>query len=287
MTTNKKHLLPIQGEIVQNTFQKSNIKKLYHKEEWWFVLEDIIASLTETKNPKDYIKKIRSRDEGIKEGWGQIVTPLPISTTGGIQKKNCINIEGILRIIQSIPSKRVEPFKRWLAKSGFERIKETQNPELSIQRAILNYQIQGRNEKWINDRVKAILTRNELTKEWKNRNVKKNTEYGILTDEISRGTFGINTKQHKEIKELKKNHNLRDNMSSIELIFQRLGEEATIEVTKEKDSKGFKENLKSAKIGGQSAGEARLAFEKRIDKKVVTSSNHLKNKKPDLVKIDK
>jgi DNA-damage-inducible protein D len=270
-------LLPQQGECVVSKFTGKEVRRTFHSNEWWFVLEDIVEALTETKDPKDYIKKIKSRDEGLKEGWGQIVTPLEFQTSGGKQNINCSNVEGILRIIQSIPSKNAEPFKRWLAKTGFERIQERATPHLAIKRAMLDYELQGRNKKWIQTRIQGMITRNKLTDEWKDRGVKEGIQYAILTDAISEGTFGIKTKEHKEIKSLKRYHSLRDNMTETELIFQMLGEQATIDITKNNNPIGFDKNLETAKAGGESAGAAREAFEKSISSKVISEENFLIN----------
>ena len=188
---------------------------------------------------------------------------------------DCANIEGLLRIIQSVPSKNAEPFKKWLAKTGFERLQEQSNPDLTVKRAILYYELQGRDKQWIQNRIDGQFTRNELTGEWKQRGVKEGQEYATLTNIISQETFGVSVGKHKEIKSLKK-ESLRDHMTNIELIFQRLGEEATIEVTRQRDVKGFEQNKKAARDGGASAGEARKAYENKIGSKVVTPDNFLK-----------
>ncbi len=268
-------LIPQQGECVVGKFLRKEVRKTFYNGEWWFVLNDIIVALTETKDPSDYMKKVKSRDNGLSEGWGQIVTPLEIATTGGKQKLNCASIEGILRIVQSIPSKNAEPFKKWLAKTGFERLQERNNPDLTVKRAILYYELQGRDKQWIQNRIDGQFTRNELTGEWKQRGVKEGQEYATLTNIISQQTFGVSVSKHKEIKSLKK-ENLRDNMTNIELIFQRLGEEATIAVTRRRDAKGFEQNKRAAIDGGESAGEARKAYENKIGNKVVTTDNFLK-----------
>jgi prophage antirepressor-like protein len=271
----QKELIPKQGECVVGKFLRKNVRKTFYNDEWWFVLNDIVIALTETKDPADYMKKVKSRDDGLSEGWGQIVTPLEIETTGGKQKLNCSNIEGLLRIVQSIPSKNAEPFKKWLAKTGFERLQEQSNPDLTVKRAILYYELQGRDKQWIQNRIDGQFTRNELTGEWKQRGVKEGQEYATLTNIISQETFGVSVGKHKEIKSLKK-ESLRDHMTNIELIFQRLGEEATIEVTRQRDVKGFEQNKKAARDGGASAGEARKAYENKIGSKVVTPDNFLK-----------
>jgi DNA-damage-inducible protein D len=278
MSSKKPVLIPNEGETIENKFGNEKIRKQFHLNEWWWVLEDIIFILTESKDPKDYIKKMKSRDEGLSEGWGQIVTPLIFDTNGGPQKINCSNLEGILRIIQSIPSKNAEPLKRWLAKTGFERIQEKQNPELAIKRAILEYELQGRDKQWIQERIEGIVVRNNLTNEWKNRDV-KGQEYGILTNVISQTTFDVSIKEHQAIKGLakEKNVNIRDHMTPIELLFNRLGEYTALIKTKENNAKGFKENLEAAKIGGRSAGKARKAYEDETGVKVVSPDNFIQN----------
>ena len=278
MSSKKPVLIPNEGETIENKFGNEKIRKQFHLNEWWWVLEDIIFILTESKDPKDYIKKMKSRDEGLSEGWGQIVTPLIFDTNGGPQKINCSNLEGILRIIQSIPSKNAEPLKRWLAKTGFERIQEKQNPELAIKRAILEYELQGRDKQWIQERIEGIVVRNNLTNEWKNRDV-KGQEYGILTNVISQTTFDVSIKEHQAIKGLakEKNVNIRDHMTPIELLFNRLGEYTALIKTKENNAKGFKENLEAAKIGGRSAGKARKAYEEETGVKVVSPDNFIQN----------
>jgi hypothetical protein len=172
-------------------FQGRSIRRIWHDKEWYFVVVDIIAAITDSPNPSDYIKKVKNRDEGLKEGWGQIVTPLPIQTTGGRQNLNCVNTENAFRLIQSIPSKKAEPFKRWLAKVGYERIQEIEDPELAQKRMKEIYRQKGYSDDWIEKRVRGIAIRDELTDEWNNRGVRSEREYAILTAEISEATFGI------------------------------------------------------------------------------------------------
>lgn len=273
-----------EGDIDITSFDSSNLTRVLHNGEWWFVITEVIASLTGSTNPSDYLKKIKSRDIGLSEGWGQFVTPLEIKTKGGIQKANCTNVEGLLRILQSVPSKaeKIEQFKRWLAKVGYERLQEYENPELAIKRACADYAKKGYPQEWIDKRIQSISVRNQLTREWDNRNITDHNnkriegkEYAILTDVISQATFGIKTKQHKEIKHLKK-QSLRDHMTPIELIFNMLGEQATIDEVKDKDVQGYNANLEAAKEGGKSAGIAREAFEKARGVQVVSPNNFLK-----------
>lgn len=213
---------------------------------------------------------------------GTTCHPLEIKTKGGKQNVNCTNVEGLFRIAQSIPSKKVEQFKRWLAKVGYERLQEYENPELAFKRAYADYVAKGYPEEWIQKRIQSISIRNQLTKEWDSRKISDHNnkhlegkEYAILTDAISQETFGIKTKKHKEIKGLKKQP-LRDHMTPIELIFNMLGEQATIDEIKDKDAHGYNENLEAAKGGGKSAGIAREAFEQARGVKVVSPDNFLK-----------
>jgi DNA-damage-inducible protein D len=271
-----------QGECVIVKFLKKEVRKIFHKNEWWFCVVDIIEGLVETDRASSYwsdIKKKMEEKEGVTSFDFFERLKLP-RKDGNPYPVDCSNIEGILRIIQSIPSKNAEPFKRWLAKTGFERIQEQNNPDLTIKRAILYYELQGRDKQWIQNRIDGQFTRNELTGEWKQRGVKEGQEYATLTNIISQETFGVSVSKHKEIKGLKK-ENLRDNMTNIELIFQRLGEEATIEVTRQRNSQGFEQNKKAARDGGSSAGEARKAYENKIGTKVVSSDKFIKDAQKD------
>jgi DNA-damage-inducible protein D len=269
-------LLPQQGECVVSKFLGKEQRKTFHNNEWWFVLADVIIALTETTNVESYIKSMKNRDPELAKGWLQFVTPLEFNTAGGPQKINCSNMEGIFRIVQSISSKNAEPFKKWLAKTGFERLQEIENPELAHKRAVMYYKLQGRDDHWIRNRLDGISTREELTNEWKNRDIKPGQEYATLTNIISQETFGVSVSKHKEIKTLKK-ENLRDHMSTMELIFQRLGEQATIDETKRHNSQGFEANKKSARDGGSSAGAARKAYEEKSGIKIVTAENFINN----------
>jgi hypothetical protein len=266
-------------------FQGRSIRRKWHNKEWYFVIVDIIAAITDSSNPSDYIKKVRSRDEGLKEGWGQIVTPLPIQTTGGKQNLNCVNTENAFRLIQSIPSKKAEPFKRWLARVGYERIQEIEDPELAQKRMKEIYRRKGYSDDWIEKRVRGIAIRDELTDEWKMRGVRSEREYAILTAEISEATFGLTPSEYKELKGLKK-ENLRDHMNDLELIFSMLGERVTTEITRSKDAQDFPDCEKAAQEGGEVAGNARKDAEKRIGKSIVSDGNYLQipEKKKKLLK---
>ncbi len=261
-------------------FQNSKIRRTWFNNEWWFVIKDIISVLTDSKDPSDYLKKLRKRDpylQKIFKGGGQFVPPLGLEfdTVGGVQMIQCWNTSGLFRLTQSISSKKAEPFKRWLAKVGYERIKEIENPELAQKRMKELYKLKGYSESWIEKRVRGIIIRDELTDEWKERDVNTNKEYSILTAEISKETFGMTPSEFKDFKNLK-NENLRDHMNDLELIFSMLGEKVTNEITIAKNSKGFDECEVSAKQGGQVAGNARKDAEDKIGKPIITKDNFKK-----------
>lgn len=200
--------------------------------------------------------------------------PLSIPTPGGNQNLGCANTEGIFRIIQSIPSPKAEPFKKWLAKVGYERIQEIENPELGTKRTRALYLAKGYPEDWIEKRMRSIAIREELTEEWKTRGIREDRDFAILTAEISKAAFGITTTEYKQVKGLKR-ENLRDHMNDLELIFSMLGEAATTEITRVTNPDGFEENKKTAREGGAVAGKARTELEARTGKKVVSAKNYL------------
>ncbi len=259
-------------------FKGKQVRKIFFNKEWWFVIVDVIEVLTDSVQPSGYIKDMRRRDEELDKGWGQIATPLVIQTLGGKQQINCANTEGIFRIIQSIPSPKAEPFKRWLARVGYERVQEIENPELATKRTRMLYKLKGYPDSWIEKRMRGIEIRETLTDEWQKHGVKEQKEFEILTAEIAKATFGLTPSQHKKVKGLKR-ENLRDHMDDLELIFSMLGEAATTEITKVEDPEGFVENKKIAKRGGGVAGLARKKMEKETGKKIVSKSNYLINKK--------
>lgn len=261
-------------------FKNNKIRRVLHDNAWWFVITDVIATLTDSTQPAGYLKDMRRRDPELSKGWGQIATPLSVETTGGTQKLNCANTEGIFRIIQSIPSPKAEPFKRWLAKVGYERIQEIEDPELASQRARAIYKAKGYSDGWIEKRMRGIQVREELTEEWKQRDVGSDNEYAILTAEISKATFGLTPSEYKKHKGLKR-ENLRDHMTDLELIFSMLGEASTTEIARNKNAQGFDENRTAAKEGGQVAGNARKDLESKTGKKVTTKQNYL----PEVKKI--
>ena len=270
------------NQIISNKisiFKGKKIRKTLHENEWFFVIQDIVEALTDSVDPAGYIKDMRRRDEELSKGWGQIANPLPIQTEGGIQQINCANTEGIFRIIQSIPSKKAEPFKRWLAKVGYERVQEIEDPELATKRTRALYKLKGYSDDWIEKRMRGIVIREELTDEWKNRGADEQKDYEILTAEISKATFGITPSEYKKIKGLKR-ENLRDHMDDFELIFTMLGERSTTEIHKTENSYGKEKLKKDASRGGRIAGIARTELEKEIGRKIVSKKNFLPPKKP-------
>ena len=268
-------------------FQKKEIRKKLHNGEWWFVVNDIVVALAESTNPAQYLRNIRNRDKQleaimnppVEKGVVQIEPPLQLEfdTSGGKQKMIAWNTEGILRLVQSIPSKKAEPFKRWLAKVGYERIQEIENPELAQKRMKTFYKAKGYSDDWIEKRTRGIAVRHELTDEWHKRGVKEGLEYAILTSEISKATFGITPSEYKKKKGLKR-ENLRDHMNDLELIFTMLGEASTTEITKNEDAKGFENNKDAARRGGNVAGKAREQLESETGNDVSSPNNYLEEK---------
>lgn len=255
-------------------FNGKVIRKVWFAERWWFVIEDVIVTLTDSEDPKQYIQKLKQRDEILAEGWVQIVHTLPVQTDGGKQSMNCSDTEGILRIIQSIPSKKAEPFKRWLAKVGYDRIKEIENPELAQERMKTLYEQKGYSKEWIEKRLRGIAIRQELTDEWKNREIKEEKEFAILTNEISKAAFGKTVEEYKKFKQLNR-ENLRDHMDDLELIFTMLGEASTTRIAKAKDPIGMEENKIVARQGGEVAGNARKELEEKTGESVLSEDNFL------------
>lgn len=261
-------------EIKIAIFKGIEVRKTIHKDEWWFVVEDVVLALTDSKDPKQYIQRIKQRDSELNKGWVQIVHTLLIDTPGGPQKMNCANTEGIFRIIQAVPSSKAEPFKRWLAKVGYERIQEIEDPELATKRTRALYKAKGYSDDWIEKRMRGIAIRQELTDEWEERGIEEQKEYSILTAEISKAAFGMTPSEYKKLKGLER-ENLRDHFNDLEQIFSMLGEAATTEITRNKDSQGFEESKDSAQRGGKISGDARQKLEIETGKKVSTSENYL------------
>lgn len=243
------------------------------KEEWYFSVQDVVAVLSESTDPKQYIKKMRARDPQLSANWGTICTPVQMLAADGKQRKvQAANTEGILRIIQSIPSPKAEPFRLWLAAVGRERIEETIDPEQAIDRALETYQKKGYDADWIHQRILSIRVRNELTAEWQARGVEQGREYAILTDEITKAWSGMTTRQYKNLKGLKK-ENLRDNMSTLEIVLNMLAETTTTELSKAHRPEGFEESRIVARRGGKVAGDARRAIEADTGRPAVTAQN--------------
>ena len=259
-------------------FESKKVRSVWNKEEqkWYFSLQDVVEVLTDSLDVKQYIKRILSRDNELKSNWGTICTPVEMLAADGKKRKiQAANVEGLLRIIQSIPSPKAEPFKRWLAKVGYERLEEIENPELAQTRIRKIYQAKGYSDEWIEKRIRGINVRDELTNEWKNRGVKEELEYAILTAEISKATFGMTPAEYKKFKSLDKpNENLRDHMTDLELIFTMLGEASTTEIAKNKDAQGFSQNKIVAKQGGAIAGNARKELEQKSGRKVSSKLNY-------------
>ncbi|MEK7163699.1 MAG: Bro-N domain-containing protein, partial [Patescibacteria group bacterium] len=253
-------------------FHGKTIRRVIHNNEWWFVIIDIVEVLTDSTNPKQYIKNMLNRDEELAKGWVQIEHPLLIETAGGKQRIRCANTEGVFRIVQSITSPKAEPFKRWLARVGYERIQEIEDPELATKRTRALYKAKGYSDDWIEKRMRGIAIREELTDEWRKRNVGLDREYAILTAEISKATFGMIPSQYRKFKGLVR-ENLRDHMDDMELIFAMLGEASTTRITKARDTKGFPQNKQAAREGGNIAGRARKELEQKSGQKVSTPKN--------------
>jgi methylphosphotriester-DNA--protein-cysteine methyltransferase len=261
-------------------FEEKQVRRTWNasEEKWYFSVDDVVLALTNSANVKDYIKKLRKRDPELDSYWGTNCPPVEMIAADGKKRKiKAANTESLFRIIQSIPSPKAEPFKRWLAKVGFERLEEIENPELAAKRMRAIYEQKGYSEDWIEKRLRGIAVRDELTDEWKKRGVKEGKEFAILTAEISKATFGMTPAQYKEFKTLcNPKENLRDHMTDLELIFIMLGEASTTEIAKKKDVQGFPENQKAAKAGGTIAGNARRELESKSGTKISTKTNFKK-----------
>ena len=256
-------------------FRGKEIRRTLHNAEWWFSVADVVEVLTDSADPRQYIKKMRRRDPVLDSNWGTICTPVQLrSPDGKMRKTNCANTEGIFRIIQSVPSPKAEPFKRWLAKVGYERVQEIEDPELGTKRTRALYKAKGYSDDWIEKRMRGIAIREELTDEWKKRDVGHAREYEILTAEIAKAVFGVTPSRHKKLKGLKR-ENLRDHMTDLELIFSMLGDAATTEITRTDDAKDFQESKHAARKGGGVAGKARKDLERKTRKRVVSRENYL------------
>ncbi|MEK6857165.1 MAG: BRO family protein [Nanoarchaeota archaeon] len=259
-----------------SVFEGKRIRKIWHNEERWFSVVDVVEALTESSDPKDYWYRLKKRE--FETGGTELSTfcrqlKLP-STDGKYYETDCANTQNLFRIIQSIPSPKAEPFKLWLAKVGYERVQEIQNPELAQERMKTLYEQKGYSKSWIDKRLRGIAIRQDLTDEWKKRGVTEESDFAILTNEISKAAFGKTVQEYKQLKGLQK-ENLRDHMNDLELIFTMLGEASTTEIEKVKDPKTFSEHQNASREGGEVAKNARLELEKKTKRKVISSSNYI------------
>ncbi len=257
-------------------FEGQKIRRIWHNEEWYFSVVDIVAVLTGSPTPRQYWGKVKDREFielQLSPIWVQLKLP---AEDGKLRETDCANTEALFRIIQSIPSKKAEPFKLWLAQVGYERIQEIENPELGQNRIKQYYELKGYPKDWIDKRLRGIAIRQELTDEWKKRDVGMEKEFAILTNEITKATFGKSVQEYKEFKGLeKKNQNLRDHMTDWELILTMVGEKATTDITIARGAQGFDESKKAAQRGGQIASNARKELEQETREAVVSKSNFL------------
>ncbi len=258
-------------------FKGKTIRRVIFQNEWWFSVVDVVEALTNSSDPNDYWYRMKERvksEDGIELSticrWLKLLAP-----DGKMRETDCATTEGIFRIIQSIPSPKAEPFKRWLAKVGYERVQEIEDPELGTKRTRALYKLKGYSDEWIEKRMRGIAVRETLTNEWKNRGVKEDVEYAILTAEISQATFGMTPSQYKKYKGLER-ENLRDHMDDLELIFSMLGEASTTKIAQDKNAQGFVENKTAVRKGGKIAGDARKKLEIESGGKVITKENYLK-----------
>jgi len=269
-----------------DVFEGREIRKTIHNGEWWFSVADVVETLTDSVDTRQYIKRMRQRDPELDSYWGTICTPLELLAPDGKRRKtNCSNTEGLFRIIQSIPSPKAEPFKRWLAKVGHERIQEIENPELAMARMQELYEKKGYPKEWIDKRMRGIAVRLDLTDEWKNRGARNSREYAILTNEIMQGAFDLKVDDYKAVKGLER-ENLRDHMTDMELILTMLAEATTTTLHRDRDTQGYEPLKKDARDGGAVAGRTRKDIEQQTGKPVVSDENfkeliHKKTKKLD------
>lgn len=265
-------------------FQGKRIRKTIHEGEWWFAVIDVVEVLTESTTPRQYWGKIKKReftDLQLSPVWVQLKLE---ASDGKKYSTDCANTKGLFRIIQSIPSPKAEPFKQWLAQVGYERIQEIENPELAQDRMKQIYEQKGYPKDWIDKRLRGIAIRQNLTDEWKERGISTERDFSILTAEIAKATFGITPSVHKELKGLaRKNENLRDHMTDLELIFTMLGEKVTTEISQTEKPDTFVKNKKVAKRGGNVAGTARRETEKELGRSIVSKQNYL----PEELDVDK
>jgi len=266
-----------QGKIV--VFGAKRIRRTWHEEQWFFSVVDIVGALTDSPNPRNYWNMMKAREQKTSEvQLSTLCVQLKLTSGDGKSyKTDCVNTENAFRVIQSISSPKAEPFKRWLAQVGYQRVQEIENPELAQQRMKQLYQEKGYPADWIEKRMRSIAIRDELTDEWRQRGIQEQKDFAILTAEISQATFGLTPTQYKDLKGLDR-ENLRDHMTDLELIFTMLGEAATTEIARNRDAQGFIPNKVAAHDGGAIAGNARRQLEHKSGRKVVTRRNYLANK---------
>ncbi len=256
-------------------FEQNNIRSHWDEaeEKWFFAVQDVVQILSESRDVKQYIKKMRQRDPELASNWGTICTPVAMQAADGRMRKiQAADTQGILRLIQSIPSPKAEPFKLWLAQVGSERISEDDDPELAFDRAMQTYLAKGYSKEWINQRLKSIEVRKELTDEWAERGMQQGLEYAILTNALTEAWVGKSIKEYKQHKNLK-TENLRDNMSNLELVLNMLAEASTTEISKKQQPQGLDENKTVAQKGGNAAKQARLEIEKQTGESLVSKGN--------------
>jgi len=272
--------IAFEGECQLTLFNRKEIRRIFHKNEWYFSVVDVIGAITETTQPRRYWSELKTQ-LAEKEGASQLVANIEQlkmpSTDGKMYLTDAVSVESLFRLIQSVPSPKAEPFKRWLARVGYERIEEFQNPEIAVKRAIVNWQIQGRTDDWIEARLRAIVVRHELTSEWAKRGIEEGMEYAKLTNIISTETFNLNTGEHKTLKGLT-SQSLRDHMTDFELVLTMLGEKSTAAIAQTSDAIGYNENATAARSGGRVAGDARRGLEKQLGRSIVSKENFLKEK---------
>lgn len=266
-------------------FKEQSIRRVWHNDEWFYSVIDIVQALTDSSNSRRYWSDLKiklSENEGFNKLYEKIVQLKLASTDGKSYKTDCANTESLLRIIQSIPSPKAEPFKQWLAKIGYERIQEIENPELAQERMKQLYEEKGYSKEWIDKRLRGIAVRQNLTDEWQDRGITSQQDYAILTAEISKATFGLTPSEYKKHKNLPKtsNANLRDHMTDLELIFTMLGERVTTEISATEKPKGLQDNRKVARRGGNVAGTARKQTEKELGKTIISDRNYLELQEP-------
>lgn len=269
-------------------FQSKQVRSVWNEEEqqWYFSVVDVVGALTDSVNPTDYLKKMRKRDLELSTYIGTNCPQVNMLTdTGKNRRTLAATTKGILRIIQSIPSPKAEPFKLWLAQVGSDRIAEIENPELAQKRIRDTYRAKGYSDEWIEQRIRGIAIRDTLTDEWQKRGIKEGKEYAILTAEISKATFGLTPTEYKKLKSLDRpTENLRDHMTDLELLFSALSEASTTEIAKTHDTYGINENTAAAKAGGKIAGDARKALEKKTGRSVISKTNYKELPEKDLRK---